>query len=415
MRSFVADRVRWLADTPIYQDGLEIVVEKARRFWWAQQMDLALVSWSTLVAVEGSRRGIPNLFAFQALAHLVNLSFAQNLFFVALLLTPSPLPTRPQQSRLGRWFEQVFPSKPRNWSVRPGVLLIFALGSYTAIFALPYASGTPFFSRVIGATRLLTFAPLVLHIVAPNSWGTVHSHQTKVDPALTDLFRFMSVMAVLLHGAATFSGLRYNIPHAHYHRHSKLLPWDIEERSRWERTTSAVGKLLGATQDHPVVAAVGYDVLLSGLSVGLWAAVRSLSADDILDAAVPLFKKRGEDATASSSRVNTVDATPARQSRRKGRPRKAVDGDEDENAPPTTGRRRGRPRKIKQQQESEDEDPGDKTYKPTPEESGSAERGDALPGREADLEAAGLAWGLISVGGLGLGCAGVFGGECLAW
>lgn len=85
-------RIRWLADTPIYQDAFEIVAEKARRLWWGQQIDLALVPWSVLLAIEGMRRKIPNLFAFLCLAHLVNLSFAQNLFYVALLLTPTPLP-----------------------------------------------------------------------------------------------------------------------------------------------------------------------------------------------------------------------------------------------------------------------------------------------------------------------------------
>lgn len=85
-------RIRWLADTPIYQDAFEIVAEKARRLWWGQQIDLALVPWSVLLAIEGMRRRIPNLFAFLCLAHLVNLSFAQNLFYVALLLTPTPLP-----------------------------------------------------------------------------------------------------------------------------------------------------------------------------------------------------------------------------------------------------------------------------------------------------------------------------------
>lgn len=91
-KQLILDRIRWLGDTPLYQDAFEIITEKARRFWWAQQVDLSLVSWSVLLAVEGQRRGIPNLMAFLCLAHLVNLSFAQNLFFVALLLTPTPLP-----------------------------------------------------------------------------------------------------------------------------------------------------------------------------------------------------------------------------------------------------------------------------------------------------------------------------------
>jgi hypothetical protein len=84
--------VRWLSDTPFYRDALEIVAEKARYFWWGQQVNLALVSWSLYLAIEGQRRKISNLWAFLALAQMVNLSYAQNLFFVAILLTPVPLP-----------------------------------------------------------------------------------------------------------------------------------------------------------------------------------------------------------------------------------------------------------------------------------------------------------------------------------
>lgn len=50
------------------------------------------------LAVEGQRRKIPNLWAFLALAQLVSLSYAQNLFFVAVLLTPVPLPVNVQDT-----------------------------------------------------------------------------------------------------------------------------------------------------------------------------------------------------------------------------------------------------------------------------------------------------------------------------
>jgi hypothetical protein len=83
---------RWLNDTPIYQDALEIVAERARRAWWGEQLDLSMVAWGMLLAIEGRRRKIPHLWAFMTLAHVVSLSFAQNLFYVAMLLTPVPLP-----------------------------------------------------------------------------------------------------------------------------------------------------------------------------------------------------------------------------------------------------------------------------------------------------------------------------------
>ncbi|ROW12120.1 hypothetical protein VMCG_00723 [Cytospora schulzeri] len=432
-----AYKVRWLADTPIYQDAFEIVAEKARRYWWGQQVDLSFVPWSALLAVEGTRRRIPHLFAFLSLAHLVNLSFAQNLFYVALLLTPAPLPDVGQQQQPTRWSrirDSLFPPKPANWCLSPGFFLLSSMASYGSIFLVPYAAETPSFSRIIGISRACTFVPLILQKAAPASWGTVQSDPHKAHAAFTDLFRLMSFMSVTLHGLATLTGLRYNLPDSHYHRHSRFLPWDIEKRSKWDRTTTAVGRILGSTLDHPVVAAVGYDVLLSGTSAGLWAAVRSLGAGDILTSVVPLYNNDNdndndgsEEATSEKPSGGTSQSSSSTTGsvRRSGRNRKdsssvnnnnstASRASEDHPEPPppapTTTRRRGRPRKVKQDPE---EEPGDKTYVPSPGEKASAE-GDALPSQELDLEAAALAWGLMAVGGLGLGSAGVFGGECLA-
>ena len=85
--------IRWLSDTPIYWDAFEIVGEKARRLWWGRQIELATWPWALLVSIEGRRRNIANLWAYPALAQLVSLSFAQNLFYLALLLTPTPILT----------------------------------------------------------------------------------------------------------------------------------------------------------------------------------------------------------------------------------------------------------------------------------------------------------------------------------
>lgn len=85
---------QWLRETPIYLDALEIVAEKTRRWWWGQQLDLATTAWTALLAIEGRRRRIPHLWAYALLPHLISLSFAQNLFYVALLQTPSPIPSQ---------------------------------------------------------------------------------------------------------------------------------------------------------------------------------------------------------------------------------------------------------------------------------------------------------------------------------
>lgn len=50
--------VKWLSDTPVYRDSLEIVAEKARHFWWGQQVSVGLISWSLYLAIEGQRRKV---------------------------------------------------------------------------------------------------------------------------------------------------------------------------------------------------------------------------------------------------------------------------------------------------------------------------------------------------------------------
>lgn len=308
--------------------------------------------------------------------------------------------------------------------MKPGVFLLSIALSYAGIFYLPYAADTPTFNRVVAAARGLTFAPLILQSLAPVSWGLVHPHPEKANSAFTDLFRLMSFLSLALHGVTTFNGLRYNLPDSHYHRHSKLLPWDIEERSKWERARTASGKLLGSMADHPVVAAVGYDVLLSGLSIGIWAAVRSLRASHVLTSAVPLYEDSdivsGEHVSENATGHEDDKASASGSVRRSSRQHKARvpsvssvtsrDGDDNRGAA-SAPRRRGRPRKVKQDPE---EEPGDGTYEPTAEEVKTSAEGDSLPSPEVDWEAAAVAWGLTALGGLGLGSAGVFGGECLA-
>ncbi|KAJ9151728.1 Tetratricopeptide repeat protein 1 protein [Pleurostoma richardsiae] len=422
---------RWLTDVPIYRDAWEIVAEKSRRFWWGQQVDLSLVAWSLLLAIEGRRRRIPFLWAYLSLAHLVNLSFAQNLFYVALLLTPSPLPPAggPSLSRLGRVRNALFPPKPPNWTPYPGLFLVVLLSAYGTLFVVPYAAGTPSFNTVLGVSKALTFAPLALQDIAPVSWGKVPEHPHKAYSAFTDLFRLISLMSMALHGKATIIGLLSNVPKPHYHRHSKLLPWDVETRSKWERTTTAFGKVLGSTSDHPVVAAVGRDVLLCGLSLGLWAAVRAIETSDILISAVPLYKGQSDssgsdtassDPEATGSHSSSTPESPIkaegestgtlRRSSRRHRPTLAAK-EAGIDLALQTPRKRGRSRKIKQDPEEAEDD---QTYQPTPAVKRSVAEGDVLPDEELDWESAALAWGLTALGGLGCGSAGVFGGECIS-
>lgn len=431
---------RWLSDTPIYYDALEIIAEKARRFWWGQQIDLALVSWSSLLAIEGRRRRIPLLWAFIALAHLVNLSFAQNLFYLAMILTPSPIPPQNERlelpvlpiptSRFARIRDAVIPQKPKNWRPHSAIFLGTLIANFSAIFVLPYAAETPSFGNVVLLARAATFLPLLLPKVVPVSLGAIHTHLHNGYSSYTTLFRTISVVSFALYIKASFLGLSYNTPDSHYHRHSRFIPWDVEERSTWERSTTALGRVLGSTADHPVVAQVAWDVILCTLSLGLWAAVRATNVRDIIRSCVPFYDSNSNhttlDMAENSSRVSTKTYSEATDSpereppttvRRRGRPKTRIASvasigsvasstGANEGLVSPSPRKRGRPRKKQPEEE--------RVYEPTPDEARDVVEVDILPPDEWDWESAALAWGLAALGGLGSACAGVFGGECIS-
>jgi len=160
--------------------------------------------------------------------------------------------------------------------------MALSLASFGTIFITPYAANTPSFMTVALASKALSFAPLVLPYIIPERLGTVHPHPHDAHSAYLRLFRVMSATSVLLHGKSTVLALLYNAPDSHFHRHSIILPFYKEHRSLLDRTSTAVGKVLGAIGDHPAVSAAGWDVLLSGLSLGVWAATRGLDAQEII-------------------------------------------------------------------------------------------------------------------------------------
>ncbi|KAF7559777.1 hypothetical protein G7046_g4381 [Stylonectria norvegica] len=395
---------QWLSDTPVHLDAIEIMAEKARRFWWGQQVDLGLASWSLMLAIEGRRRNIPLLWCYQLLGQLVSLSFAQNLFFVALLLTPTPLSPYGDSSlplaTYVRLRNRIFTPKPANWFPHASILLTILTLNFGAIALTPFVANTPSLVYLVLASRILSFTPVILSYIVPAAWGTTYSRHHDAYGTYKLLFRIISGTSFVLHARATLIGIAYNAPDAHYHRHSAYLPFDNEQRSAWERTTTAFGRVLGATADHPVAGGVGKDVILSAISIGCWAAVRATEVSDILASTIPAYNGQGriEDASGAGPSVTAPGKA------------KATSTNSDNTA--AGPRRRGRPRKVKvdpaEDQEDEDE------YEPTPAVAAETEEGDVLPEAALEWESAAVVWGLTALGGLGVGCAGAFGGECVA-
>lgn len=204
------------------------------------------------------------------------------------------------------FMDRILPSKPDNWCPHPILYLITIISSFTTVFLSPFAANTPSFPTVALAYRILSFAPLLLPYIVPESWGTVHIHPHDSHTAYTALFRTISVVSFLLHGKSTVLALLFNTPDSHYHRHSVLHPFKQERRTTLERSSTAVGKVLGAIGDHPAVSAVGWDVLLSGMSLGLWAANRGLDVQAILSSSALSFGGKPKAATDAMSDTKSI-------------------------------------------------------------------------------------------------------------
>ncbi|KAL3424757.1 hypothetical protein PVAG01_04038 [Phlyctema vagabunda] len=374
--------VQWLNDTSFYRSTYELVAEKARYIWWGQQASLATTVWSNFLAIEGRRRGISHLWAFLLLAQLVGLSYAQNLFFVATLLTPVPLPDNVKDmtrdsvlatsSRLRHLKNRLISPKPEGWLPHPAFYITTLLASTTATFLSPYATRWSSFNTTILISQFLPSLPLLLPEILPQSLGKIHKNPHAAQKSHRTLFRTMAILSTLLHAKTSTVAVLTNTPSDSYHDPTLFHPFNSTHRSTLERGSKAISRLLGAINEHPVISSLGYDVLLSSLSLGLWAGVRNLDPMDMLLASSPL-------------------ETETKQAKVKAK---------EEAASPLPKRRgRGRPKKE------------DMEYKPEPEElvaEGDEEAADP------DWEAAALAWGLISATGLGSGSSGIFGAECVA-
>ena len=184
-------------------------------------------------------------------------------------------------------------TKPEGWVPKPTISLLILTLTYSTVFLIPFASNTPSFMTVTALARGLPFIPLSLPYIIPTRFGAVNNHPHATYNTYTTIFRTIAATASLLHLKSTALALFYNTPESHYYRHSLLNPFKEEHRSALDLGTTAIGRVFGAINEHPAVGAVGWDVILSGLSLGIWAAARGLEPKKMLGSTAP-FMERAE-------------------------------------------------------------------------------------------------------------------------
>ena len=174
----------------------------------------------------GRRRKIPYLWAYSFISQILPVSFAQNLFYLAIFM--APIPTHDETV----------------WTPAPVVQLAPLVAYYALIFFAPYAAGTNALISVVIAIRLLLFCPLLLPNVIPQYLGKKQITAQKVYQEYSGAFRIIGVCSALLFAFQTTVALQdYNLKF-------------------W--------KIAAAITDSPAVSALGYDYVLSLASFALW-------------------------------------------------------------------------------------------------------------------------------------------------
>ena len=361
-----------------------------------------------------------------------------NLFFVAVLLTAVPLAPRSNESEstvtkskhrrrkssvsdetalitysdkakttLSAFWTRARPffppTKPHHHTWEPHAISLFAPAfvTYVCAFLLPYSTGTTLFMPLLLISHLALFQPLYPQFVLPEAFGNSspkHYHHY--------LPRLLAVFSVALHLKQTVASLLDSDPGAYSNRHSKYLayahlPHEAEHTTIY-RSTSAFGRVLGSLNEHPAVSSVGWDVLMCGISLGVWAAIRGIQPERLL-AAIGL--------ASSKHLANKKSSSKKRRRRSSSKPRRgstSTTATEDQalTAKSTSGSTRRRKKAsidadpfVDDAGKSKPEDPDFKAP-PTMEDDEVDFEGEEDTAENA--EAAAVGWTLWVVGGLGV-------------
>lgn len=257
-----------------------------------------------------------------------------------------------------------------------------------------------------------------------------------------DIFRSLAFATLGLHAYFTYQAVVTEAPPHKYLRHNYV--WNTHSKgtnSFTDQAWSVLVSIVGALSDNPVISQVGWDVLLSALSLCLWAVAHGVDVGAMLRSsglqwslptpslpslitangsgvAVKVLEKAAD---AIEDLADQIEISPLPKSRGRGRPRKTSQQISKDHVyahsfspatpAPSNPLRLSTRSKAVEEEEEQDED-----FVPTKGTEAEVDRYDFDETHEEGIaketEAAALGWGLFVLGGLGAISNGVLGGEC---
>ena len=353
------------------------------------------------------------------------------------------------------------------------MLLAPALATHIWLYYLPRFVESSIWSSM--STIGYFIVPLLLALLAqPNYVHRLAKHADIGTARLsyTGIFRVLAWASFSLHIARSFTAILDNTPPQRELHFNPVWSMHTEvDHNIFDHTLTVLSKIFGALNSNPIIASVGWDVLLTELTFFTWSITRSLDARAMLRSAGLLWSQQTSEAI--SAKAHSAAETVGKKA--KAIARKVTDSDDEEsdssdnasairtvedefeeliqeaerrneNAnglrrstrdrfrkstsqfspvsptfPPLSGSgassvaRRGAHKRQASANMDDDDEAADREYSPTPATQRDVSMTSILHEDNDDVleetEVGALTWGLFVVGGLGVAAAGVLGAE----
>ncbi|KAF2169023.1 hypothetical protein M409DRAFT_21034 [Zasmidium cellare ATCC 36951] len=220
---------QWSVTSTLFRNFGEAIVQDEARFLWTQSALMATMSVSFFMSTQGLRQRVPRLWAFFALSQILPISFAQNLFYIALLRSPNV---------------------KGSSVVLPRTSTLVILNAYCAcLFVAPYTARGPSLMPTILAARLLLFVPSFLSQPLDLKEGR-SSSQERAFFTQRQAQLAVAVYAVLM---------------------------TVKQLASIAFQGFALSQILMALVSHPAVTSLGFDFLVTAISFSTWSFIQDES------------------------------------------------------------------------------------------------------------------------------------------
>lgn len=203
------------------------------------------------------------------------------------------------------------------------------------------------------------------------------------------IYRSLALAAFVIYVVQTIGVFSKAAPPRRSLKHGYLwIPTGHIELTRWKQFQVTFGKVIGSLSSDPIVTGTIWDVLLTGLSLSIWAVVRNMHVKAILQClGLANWKLKPLNSIVESSLLEE-EQTPESPTRKRGRARKGL---------------------------SKTPTPVDGDYIPSLDTLAQVKAHESLAlsedDRENNTEAGVVAWPLFFIAGLGTTLSAVLGGE----